>query len=73
MTTREKVVVDVAPLASVTVTVKVVAEIVPLGDPVMAPVDGFNVKPAGSTGDTLKPNGAVPPLPVTGVTFTACP
>ena len=43
----------VALLASVTVTVKLVAELVPVGVPVIAPVDELMPSPVGSGGETL--------------------
>ena len=58
-------------LASVTVTVKLLAAWVTVGEPVMAPVDAFKLSPAGRLGETLYDNGAVPPEPVTGVKFAA--
>ncbi|WP_245321805.1 hypothetical protein [Bradyrhizobium sp. LTSPM299] len=55
--------------ASVTVTVKLLAAWVTVGEPVMAPFDAFKLSPAGRLGKTLYDNGAVPPEPVTGVRF----
>ena len=51
-TVSEKVAVAVALLASVTVTVYVVAELVTVGVPVIAPVVGLRLSPVGSVGKT---------------------
>ena len=53
LTARLNVAVAVAPLASVTVTVYVVVEIVTVGVPVMAPVLDDMLRPVGSAAETL--------------------
>ena len=68
---RLNVLVAVAELASVTVTVYVVAVEVTVGVPEMAPVVEFNDRPVGNVGETLNDNGVVPPPPVTGVNEAA--
>ncbi len=52
-TVNEKVLVAVALLASVTVTVYAVAELVAEGVPVIAPVVVLRIKPVGSDGAML--------------------
>ena len=66
-TVSENVFVAVADTASVTVTVYVVAELVAVGVPVIAPVELLIDKPAGSEGETEKEYGEVPYDPVTGM------
>src|SRR5579864_6549172 len=70
-TVRLNVLVAVAPLASVTVTVKVVAAIAAVGVPLTAPFEVLKLRPAGRLGATPKDSGAVPPAPVTGVNVVA--
>jgi hypothetical protein len=65
------VAVAVALFASVTVTVYVVAALVIVGVPVIAPVEAENESPVGSVGETLYASGVVPPDPVTGVNEVA--
>jgi len=52
---------------SIAVRVKVVIARISVGVPLIRPVAGSNVKPAGRAGDTEYVNGAVPPATVTGV------
>ena len=66
-TVSENVFVAVADTASVTVTVYVVAELVAVGVPVIAPVELLIDKPAGSEGETEKEYGELPYDPVTGI------
>jgi hypothetical protein len=66
-TVRSKVLADVAPIASVTVTVNVVSASGAKGVPVIAPVEVLNDIPGGSVPpDRAKLYGAVPPAAVTG-------
>ena len=67
MTVSEKLFEAVCPLASVMVTVKLLDAWETVGVPLIAPVDPLKLSPVGSAGETLYANGAVPPLPVTGV------
>lgn len=66
-TVSENVFVAVADAASVTVTVYVVAELVDVGVPVIAPVELAIVKPEGSEGETEYEYGADPYEVVTGM------
>jgi apolipoprotein N-acyltransferase len=66
-TLRLKLACAVPPLASVTVTVYVVAALATVGVPLIAPVLAFSTSPAGRPGDTLYVSGDVPPDPVTGM------
>jgi hypothetical protein len=66
-TVREKVFVAVAEAASVTVTVYVVAELVDVGVPVIAPVELLIVSPEGSEGETEYEYADVPYEAVTGM------
>jgi hypothetical protein len=69
-TPRLNVAVAVSPLASVTVTVYVIAALTTVGVPVITPVFTFSVSPMGRPGDTLYVSGDVPPDPVTGMNGT---
>ena len=52
-TARLKLAIAVTPLASVTVTVKLAAELVTLGVPVTVPVDDAMLSPVGKGGEML--------------------
>lgn len=66
-TVRENVFEAVADVASVTVTVYVVAELVAVGVPVIAPVELLIDKPEGSEGEIAYAYGVDPYIAVTGV------
>lgn len=66
-TVNEKLFVAVADAASATVTVYVVAELVAVGVPVIAPVELLIDSPEGSEGETENEYGEDPYEPVTGV------
>jgi hypothetical protein len=67
-TVSENVLAEFAPASSVTVTVKTVVASVAVGVPLIAPVAGVKLNPAGSVPPVnANEYGVVPPLAVTGV------